>query len=151
NTILLRPLPATQPEQLVSVYGTLHDGADETLVSYLNYKDYRERNDVFTGLLGYRFAPISLSHGGTNERVWGYLVSGNYFDLLGVRATLGRTFLPEEDRTPGASPVAVMSYGCWQRRFNSDPTIVGKTVILNGHAFNVIGVAPKDFNGTEVA
>lgn len=151
NTVLLRPLPAEHPEQLVSVYGTLHDGADETIVSYLNYKDYRDRNDVFTGLLGYRFAPVSLSHNGNNERIWGYLVSGNYFDVLGVRAALGRTFLPEEDRTPNASPVAVMSYGCWQRRFNSDPSVVGKTVLLNGHTFNVIGVAPKNFNGTEVA
>jgi predicted permease len=151
NTVLLRPLPAAQPEQLTAVYGTLHDGADDTVVSYLNYKDYRDRNNVFAGMLGYRFAPMSLSHNGSNERIWGYLVSGNYFDVLGIRAAQGRTFLPEEDRTPGSHPVAVMSYGCWQRRFNSDPSVVGKTVLLNGHTFTIVGVAPKDFNGTEIA
>ena len=151
NTVLLRPLPAVQPEQIVEVYGTLHNGADETLVSYLNYKDYRDRNEVFSGMLGYRFAPMSMSHNGNNERVWGYLVSGNYFDILGIKAAQGRTFLEEEDRTPNSHPVAVMSYGCWQKRFASDPSIVGKTVLLNGHTFTVIGIAPKDFKGTEVA
>lgn len=151
NTVLLRPLNAARPEQLVEVYGTLHNGADETIVSYQNYKDYRDRNEVFAGLLGYRFAPMSLSHGGNNERVWGYLVSGNYFDVLGIKAAQGRTFLDEEDRTPGSHPVAVMSYGCWQRRFGADPSLVGKNVQLNGHAFTIIGIAPKDFKGTEVA
>ncbi len=151
NTVLLRPLPATHPEQLVAVYGTLHEGADDTLVSYLNYKDYRDRNDVFTDVLAYRFAPMSLSHNGNNERIWGYVVSGNYFDELGVKPALGRTFAPEEDRTPNANPVAVMSYGCWQKRFGGDSSIIGKTVLINSHPFTVIGVAPKDFNGTEVA
>lgn len=151
NTVLLRPLPAAQPEQLVAVYGTLHNGADDTLFSYLNYKDYRDRNEVFTGLIAYRFAPVSLSHNGNNQRLWGYLVSGNYFAVLGIKAVLGRTFLPEEDRTPNSHPVAVLSYASWQRRFGTDPSVVGKTVLLNGHTFTIIGVAPKDFNGTEVA
>src|SRR5215510_10641793 len=84
STVLLRPLPVSHPEQLVELYGTLHQGADYTIQSYLNYKDYRDRNSVLSGLLAYRFAPMSLSHEGANERAWGYLVSGNYFEVLGV-------------------------------------------------------------------
>ena len=152
NTVLLRPLPVERPEQLVEVYGTLHNGSDYTIQSYLNYKDYRDRTtDVFNGMLAYRFAPISMSHTGASERVWGYLVSGNYFDVLGVRPIMGRGFTPEEDQTPGAQPVAVMSYGCWQQRFGGDQNIVGRSVSLNGRSFTVVGVAPKGFNGTEVA
>ena len=151
DTVLLRPLPVAHPEQLVEVYGTMHNGADYTIQSYPNYKDYRDRNNVFTGLLVYRFAPMSLSHSDRNERVWGYIVSGNYFDVLGVAPMLGRTFLPEEDKTEGSHPVAILGYGCWQHRFGADPNIVGQTVTLNGHAFNVVGVMPKGFIGTEVA
>jgi macrolide transport system ATP-binding/permease protein len=90
----------------------------------------------------------SLSHNGNNQRVWGFLVSGNYFDVLGVKPILGRGFLPEEDQTPGSHPVAILSYSCWQGRFGADPSIVGKTVSLNNHTFNVVGVAPKGFIGT---
>jgi predicted permease len=152
NTVLLRPLPVARPEQLVEIYGTLHNGADYTIQSYLNYKDYKERTgEVFDGVLAYRFVPLSLSSRGTSERVWGYLVSGNYFDVLGVRPALGRGFTPEEDKTPGAQAVAVMSYGCWQQKFAADPGIVGRAVTLNGRTFTIVGVAPKGFNGTEVA
>jgi predicted permease len=136
----------------MEVYGTLHNGADYTLQSYLNYKEYRDRTgDVFNGMMAYRFVPISITAGGASERVWGYLVSGNYFDVLGVRPLLGRGFTPEEDRTPGASAVAVMSYGCWQRKFAGDTNIVGRTVSLNNRSFTIVGVMPKGFNGTEVA
>jgi len=151
NTVLLRPLPVPHPEELTEVYGTFHNGADYTIQSYLNYKDYRDRNDVFSGLMAYRFAPMSISHESRNERIWGYLVSGNYFDVLGVQPFLGRYFTPEEDRTPGAYPLAVISYGCWQKRFASDRGIVGRALSLNGRTFTVIGVAPQGFNGTEVA
>ncbi|HLN99944.1 MAG TPA: ABC transporter permease [Pyrinomonadaceae bacterium] len=151
NTVLLRPLPVPHPEQLVEVFGTFHNGADYTIQSHLNYKDYRERNDVFSGLIAYRFAPMSISHENRNERVWGYLVSGNYFEVLGVQPFLGRYFVPEEDKTPGSHPVAVISYSCWQKRFASDRGIVGQSLALNGHVFTVIGVTPRDFNGTEIA
>jgi predicted permease len=151
NTVLLRPIPVAHPEQLVEVYGTLHNGADITIQSYLNYKDYRDRNNVVSGLLAYRFAPMSVSHDGNNQRVWGYLVSGNYFDVLGVPPLLGRGFLPEEDQTPGSHPVAVISYSCWQKRFAGDPNIVKTTVILNGRNFNIVGVMPRGFIGTEIA
>jgi macrolide transport system ATP-binding/permease protein len=151
NAVLLRPLPVKESSRLVEVYGALHNGADFTLQSYLNYKDYRDRNDVFSGLFVYRIVVSSLSHNGSNERVWGFLASGNYFDVLGVKPILGRAFLPEEDQTPGSHPVAVLSYPCWQKRFGADPAIVGRTILLNNHTFTVIGVAPKGFFGTEVA
>ena len=151
STVLLRPLPVSHPEELVELYGTLHNGADYTIQSYLNYKDYRDRNQVLTGLVAYRFAPMSLSHEGRNERAWGYLVSGNYFDVLGVPPYLGRYFQPEEDRSPGLYPVAVISHACWQKRFASDPKVAGRTLSINGRTFTVVGVTPEGFRGTEIA
>ena len=151
DTVLLRPLPVKDPSQLMELYGTQHQGADITLQSYLNYKDYRDRNTVLSGLIAYRLAVTNMSHGGTNERAWGYLVSGNYFDVLGVKPILGRGFLPEEDKTPGAKPVTVLSYATWQKLFAADSTVIGRTVTLNGRAYTIVGVAPKGFVGTEVA
>jgi macrolide transport system ATP-binding/permease protein len=150
STVLLRPLPVSQPEQIVSVFPIRARDRGLMMFSYPNYREFRDRSQVFSGLVAFRFVPMSLSRGGTNERIWGYLASGNYFDVLGIKAALGRTFLPEEDRTPGTHPVAVLSYGCWQRRFGADPAIVGKTITVNSHALTVIGVAPKQFKGTEV-
>ncbi len=149
NTVLLRPLPVPQPEQIVSV--ALRGKSDSILAfSYPNYKDFRDQNQVLSGLLAYRFVPVSLSRDGVNERIWGYEVSGNYFDVLGVQAIRGRTFLPEEDRTRLSHPVAVISYGAWQRRFAGDPDLVGKDIRLNNHPFKIIGIAPEGFYGTEV-
>jgi predicted permease len=129
----------------------MHNGADVTIQSYLNYKDYRDRNRTLSGLMAYRFVPMSLSQEGRNERAWGYLVSGNYFEVLGIQPFLGRYFSPEEDKTLGAYPVAVISYGCWQKRFASEIKAVGRQLTINGKTFTVIGVAPKDFRGTEIA
>ncbi|MEY2562976.1 MAG: hypothetical protein QOH88_1169 [Verrucomicrobiota bacterium] len=151
DTVAFRPLPVKNASELQELYGTLHNGADYTLQSYLNYKDYRDRNQVFSGLLAYRITVASLSHNGNNERIWGTLASGNYFDVLGVPPLLGRGFLPEEDQTPKSHPVVVLSYGCWQKRFASDPAIVGRTVLLNNVPFTVVGVARKGFIGTDVA
>ena len=151
DTVAFRPLPVRNASELQELYGTLHNGADYTLQSYLNYKDYRDRNQVFTGLIAYRIAVASLSHNGNNERVWGTMASGNYFEVLGVPPLLGRGFLPEEDQTPKSHPVVVLSYGCWQKRFASDPAIVGRTVLVNNVPFTVVGVARKGFIGTDVA
>jgi hypothetical protein len=153
NAILLRPLPVADPARLVSVSLVKRQDAGLGLFSYLDYEDFRDRNEVLAGIAAYRFAPMNLGgivgKAGDNERVWGYLVSGNYFDVLGVKATVGRTFSPEEDRTPDAHPVIVLSYGCFERRFGADPGIVGRTITLNGRQFTVIGVTPEGFTGTE--
>src|SRR6266403_1662178 len=151
DTALLRPLAVKEPSQLVELYGTLHNGSDWSLQSYLNYKEYRDRNTVFSGLFVYRVVVSSLTVNNSSQRVWGYLVSGNYFDVLGVKPMLGRAFLPEEDQTPDSHPVAVISYNCWQHRFGGDRAIMGKTVEFNSRPFTIIGVAPKGFIGTEVA
>jgi hypothetical protein len=148
NTVLLRSLPVDRPNEIVSVAVR---GKDDSMsaFSYPNYKDFRDRNEVLDGLLVYRFVPLSLSRSGVNERVWAYEVSGNYFDVLGVKAVQGRTFLPEEDKTKNSHPVIVLSYDCWQRRFNGATDVVGKEVLINNHQFQVIGVAPEGFKGTE--
>jgi predicted permease len=149
NTVLLRPLPVDHPEQIVSV--SVRGKNDAMLAfSYPNYIDFRDRNEVLSSLLLYRFAPLSLSKDGNNQRVWSYEVSGNYFDTLGVRAIKGRTFSPEEDRTKLSHPVVVVSYTGWQRRFASDPDLVGKDILLNNHQFKVIGITPEEFRGTEL-
>jgi predicted permease len=149
NAVLLRSLPVERPSEVVSVAVR---GKDDSMsaFSYPNYRDFRDRNETLSGLLVYRFVPLSLSRSGANERVWGFEVSGNYFDVLGVKAIRGRTFLPEEDKTPLANPVAVVSYESWQRRFGGDPDLVGKDVLLNNHQFKVIGIAPENFKGTEL-
>src|SRR5262245_40201697 len=148
NTVLLRSLPVDRPGEIVSVAAR---GKDDSMsaFSYPNFKDFRDRNEVLSGLLVYRFVPLSLSRSGMNERIWGYEVSGNYFDVLGVKAVRGRMFLPEEDQAKLSRPVIVVSYDCWQRRFQGTKDIVGKEVLVNNHQFQVIGVAPQGFKGTE--
>jgi predicted permease len=145
KVVLLEPLPGIQrPDQLVEIWGaTSRNSALST--SYLDYLDFRDRNIVLSGLAAHQILPFNLGRGPNPERVRGAVVSGNYFDVLGVRAAAGRTFLPEEDLTPNSHPVAVIGYGLWQRSFGSDPHIVGRTITLNEHDFTVIGVAPADF------
>jgi macrolide transport system ATP-binding/permease protein len=150
NTVLLRPLPARDPSRLVSVSVF---GKDDSMFafSYPTYKDFRDRSgDVLSGIFAERLGPMSLSRDGNNQRVWGYLVTGNYFDVLGVGAAKGRALTSDDDRAPLASPVAVLSHGSWVRRFGSDPSIVGKDIVLNGHPFRVVGVMPEGFSGAEV-
>jgi len=151
NTVLLRPLPVENPERLVSLNSASEkgDSVDPTF-SYLNYRDLRDRNNVLDGLIAYRMAPISLSHDGINERAWGYLATGNYFDVLGVKPALGRLLTPEDDKAEGAHPVMVISYDCWQKRFAGDPNVVGRGVLVNARSFTIIGVAPRGFYGTEI-
>ncbi|HMB28399.1 MAG TPA: ABC transporter permease, partial [Blastocatellia bacterium] len=147
DRLLVRLLPVNEPARLVNLIGRDEKGKSDTSFSYPDYKDYRDQNDVFDGLLAYSETAMNLNEGGQPERVMGVLVSGNYFDALGVTPALGRAFLPEEDRTPGAHPVAVVSYGLWRRRFGADPKLVGRVITLNTQSFTVIGVAPAEFHG----
>ncbi len=152
NKVLLRPLPVvTEQERVFAVNHTTKRGWAFATFSYPNYRDLRDRNDVMAGLIAYEFAPANLSYDGINERVWGYLVSGDYFETLGARAAIGRLISPEEDRLPGAHPVVVISHRCWQRRFGGDPSVVGRELTINGRAFTVIGVAPPQFIGIELS
>jgi macrolide transport system ATP-binding/permease protein len=149
NTAALLKLPVAQPDQLVALNNTAENRMFPTF-SYPNYKDFRDRNEVFSGLIAYRIAPLSVSYNGVNERLWGYEVTGNYFETLGVGAAVGRVITTDDDVTPGAHPVTVLSYKYWQSRFGGDPEILDKNIIVNGRSFTVIGVAPRGFYGTEI-
>ena len=145
KTVLLAPLPGIdRPERLVEIWGATHNNSALS-ESYLDYVDFRDRNQVLSGVFAHQVLPLNLGRGGRPERVWGAIVSGNYFDVLGVKALIGRTFLPEEDLTPNTHPVVVIGYGLWLRRFGADPRVLGQRITLNEHDFTVIGVAPKDF------
>jgi predicted permease len=145
DAVLLRPLPvAESPGQLV----VLVRGASEWMaLSYADFKILREQRDVLSGLALYTQAQVSFGNGTRSEVVLGSPVSGNYFEVLGVKPVLGRAFLPEEDRTPGAHPVVVLSHSFWQNRFNGNPALVGQTIVLNNKRFTVIGIAPAGFDG----
>src|ERR1700730_16785312 len=150
--LLLRPLPAERPDELFAV--SRGDGAGPP-ASYPDYLYYRDQNQVFSGLAA--AAPASLNFGGFESgggdqsvgvimgEIIGEVVSGNYFSTLGVNAELGRTLTPEDDQIAGAHPVAVVSHGFWKNRLGAASDVIGKTLILNGHGFTVIGVMPESF------
>ena len=143
NAFLFRPLPVKDPQQLAVLLATGHHVDFPHPISYLDYLDYRDEHDVFSELAAQFPSPVNWNSGGPSERAWVMVATGNYFSMLGVEPALGRLFTAEDDRTLGANPVVVIGYGCWQRRFGSDPGAVGKTIKLNGHSFTVIGVAPE--------
>ncbi len=151
NGILLRPLPGVaRPGELAGLDCRLR-GTDFPIgLSYPDYLDVRDGNTAFTGVAAYNQIYASLGAAGRAELVYGYIVTGNYFQLLGAKAELGRVLGPDDDRKRGAQPVAVISHGLWQRRFGSDPAVVGSNVKLNGQPFVIVGVAPRGFIGTEV-
>jgi predicted permease len=145
NALLLRPLPVEQPDQLVFL-----ENKSFNTQSFPNYRDLRDRNQTFSGMVGYRLAPMEMESASGATRIWGLLATGNYFDVLGVRPVMGRLFHQAEDLRVGASPYAVLSYNSWRGRFGGDPAIVGKTVRINRLPYTVLGVAPADFHGTEL-
>jgi predicted permease len=150
DAVLLKRLPVKQPEQLVLLRHADNRGA-VTPFGYHTYKQFRDQNQVFSGALGYYPLRLTVSVGGQLEpAVAGQLVSGNYYSVLGVNAALGRMIVPDDDRAPGESPVCVISYNYWRRRFAGDPAVVGKTIHLGGAPFTIIGVTPPEFFGLEV-
>ncbi|MFY9574025.1 MAG: ABC transporter permease [Blastocatellia bacterium] len=149
NAVLFKPMPVPHPEQLVALYTTEPNSMYPGEFSYPDYRDYRDHNEVFSELFVHYGTPVSMKNSGDKaELIWGELVTGNYFTGLGVTPAAGRVLSPDDDRSLGASPVAVLSHAFWQRRFGADPNIVGKEVRLNGHDFTVIGVARPGFSGT---
>jgi predicted permease len=152
DQLMLRLLPVKNPSELVLLdshgnhYGN-NRGANS--FSYPMYKDFAARNQVFDGVLARFATPVSVSFHGRTERASGELVSGSYFNVLGVPAAIGRTIVSEDDATRLGRPVAVLGYRYWQSRFGGDPSVLNKTIILNGHDFTVIGVAGRGFDGIE--
>jgi predicted permease len=157
DQVLLRFLPVAHPEQLVVLRSpgpnpghTSSDGDEAASFSYPMYKDLRDHSQAFSGLLSRYAVALNVSARGTTERTDGELVSGNYFEVLGVQPALGRIFTPEDETAPGANSVAVLSYGYWTRRFGKDPSILNKQLDVNGTALTVVGVARAGFSGIQI-
>ena len=147
NAILLTPVPGMpHPSQVVSIVRGAQGDAES--LSYLDFKDLRDRSRSFSGMTAFGLWPVSLTGQGKPIRVWGTVVSASYFDLLGVHPILGRGFLPSEDAAPNGAPVAVISYRLWQGHFAGNPSIVGTTVHIDTHPFTIVGVTPPIFQGS---
>lgn len=147
DSLLRRPLPVVQPEQLQVLFTKKANTEGFDLLSYPDYVDYQNTNTVFSGITAYSALPLSFSASGQNERIWGEIVTGGYFNLLGVKPAIGRLLTPDDDKTPGGHPVMVLSHDYWQTRFGGDQSVVGRSVSVNGRPYSIIGVAPAGFQG----
>lgn len=147
-SILLNPIPGvSNAKNLVSFETVTPDGQYIT-TSYEDFRDYRDNDRLLSGIAVSRVTPLILGDEDNSERVWGELASGNYFSVLGVKMYLGRTFLANESGdTIGASPVVVIGYALWKRRFHGDPQIIGTKVRVNRQLLTIVGVAPANFHG----
>jgi predicted permease len=153
DQVLLRYLPLKNPQELVQMQWRGERNAASIgsgTVSYPFYRDIRDRNQVFSGVICRFPLDLSVARRGQTERVKGELVSGNYFQVLGVSAALGRVFTPDDDRIPDGNPLAVLSYDYWTERFGADPNILGQTILVNNFPMTVIGVSAKGFDGLEL-
>ena len=150
NTVLLRPLPVRDPDQLVTFSFRQHDGTSAPVFSYPDYKDIRRQAAaVFSDILAYRVGLDGLSINGQADRIMVHYVTGNYFSQLGVQPALGRLILPSEGESPEADPVLVLGYSYWHTRFAGDPTVIGRRVLIDGHPVTIVGVAPQQFRSVQ--
>jgi predicted permease len=148
NGLLLRSLPVSHPEQ-ITVLALKQQGTDGfQTFSYPDFLDIRSQSKSIGEVFAYRTSLVSIVAQNRGDHCIISRVSGNYFSTLGIQPALGRLILPTEGQTPNSDPVIVLSYAYWQKRFNRDPSIVGKTVQVDDHAMTVVGIAPKDFLGT---
>ncbi|HEY2799831.1 MAG TPA: ABC transporter permease [Chthoniobacterales bacterium] len=148
SATLLNPIPGVaHTSDLVTVMRGDRSDHPTPPFSYPDLHDLSERTQTFSGLLGYHDDYMSLTGAAKPERIYGALTTANYFDVLGVHAILGRTFLPEEGTPRAGAAVIVIGYAVWQNHFAGDPQIVGKTIQINRHPYSVIGVAPRNFTG----
>ncbi|HEY6939570.1 MAG TPA: ABC transporter permease, partial [Terriglobales bacterium] len=154
NAVFFNPIPVHDANRLLSLFTTdqrNRGGLNNFLpVSYPNGEDIQRRSQSFSGVALEMFSTVSMTINGHPDTFNANLATGNYFDVLGVKPVVGRTFRPEEDREAGAGPVIVLNYGFWQRKFAGDRNVVGQNVLLNGQGFTIIGVAPRGFQGTVV-
>ena len=146
DALLLRPLPVERPDTLVDVYTEGGDGDQYATSSYPDYQDFRAQNTVFTDMAAYSPALAALKTGEQSRMAMGEVVTGNYFELLGVRALIGRTLLPEDDQ-PGAPRVVALSHGAWTREYGGDPSVLGQSLHLRGQAYTIVGVIDPAFHG----
>ncbi len=154
NAVFLHSLPVREPSRVLEIFAVDHatvtaaPNLAQTPLSYPNFVDLREQNDVFSGLAGFTQTGLTLTGFGKPTLETAFVVSANYFDVLGVQPVLGRMFRPDEDRAPGGNAVAVLSHSLWQRLFGGDRNAIGRTINLNSVSYLVIGVAPPGFKGT---
>lgn len=146
NALLLQPLPGRQPARLATVYTSDFSGPRYGTSSYADYLDFRAGSPAFEGLAAYGAKPLLFTEGSESQRVLAQLVSGNFFDVLGLPARFGRTILKGEE-TAGEHPVIVLSDAFWRSRFAADPGVVGRAVALNGKPYTIVGVGPAGFAG----
>ena len=151
NAFLMRPLPVTRANELIRPMEVTEDRELTDEMSYPDFLNYREQSTSFVGLAAEDMVQVALDTDNQNDVIWGQVVSASYFDVLEVKPVLGRTFMPDEDKSIGANAVVVLGHSLWQQRFGSDPNIAGKTVRLNNRPYEVIGVAPDYFTGTKFA
>ncbi|MDB4888409.1 MAG: permease [Gemmatimonadetes bacterium] len=148
NAFLFKPLPrASDPDRLVGIDRIERGSQGGTQASYPYYLKVRRDNRTLGGVAAWGKTDLTISAGSTGYVVYGNLVSGNFFSVLGIQPALGRFFLPDEDATPLTHPVVVVSYDFWQARLGGDSSVIGKTIGVNGTAYTLIGVAPSGFNG----
>jgi predicted permease len=153
SQVMFRMLPVADPERLMLFHtegereGSSTSDNGEGVFTYPMYKDLRDRSQVFSGVIARASAPVSLAYSGHTDRARAEMVSGNFFQVLGVNATIGRVFTEDDDGAPGAHPVVVLTRGYWERRFGANPAIVNQKVAINAHPMVVIGVAARGFHG----
>jgi predicted permease len=149
DRILLNPMPGVPNGRELVTIKTLAADGDLLDSSYLDFRDFRDQAKTLSGVIAFKQRPLYLGDAPNAERVWSEMVSGNFFDVLKVKPMLGRTFSAEEQaERPGGAPVAVISETMWRRRFQADPSIVGRVIKLNQKPFAIIGVTPAVFPGT---
>jgi len=149
NAFIFRALPVAEPERLIRPVEIADDRGTTDSLSYPDFVDYRDQSTSYSAFCAEDMVQAAIDTQEQNDVIWGQLVSGNYFDMLQVKPLMGRSFAPDEDGAPGAHPVIVLGYSLWQRRLNSDPNILGKTLRLNNRQYQVIGIAPETFKGTK--
>lgn len=147
QSFLFQPLAAHEPDRLARIYGSLPGSLPYAAVSYTDFLSIRSQRDIFEDVLAEKLIPLSLASPSGSQRLWGYLVSGNYFQTLGIVPAAG-SFFAEDAEARGGEPVVVVSYAFWNRALGGRADVVGTSVSLNGQPFTIVGVAPADFTGT---
>ncbi|MEO6222053.1 MAG: ABC transporter permease, partial [Vicinamibacterales bacterium] len=147
DSLLFRPLPFANPETLVSVYTSDERGEPFGSTSYPDLKDWRLANLPFDALVGHSMMFGAVSVAGNNRLAFGEVVTSNYFDVLGVRPTMGRGFQADDEAREAASPVAIISHRLWQRSFAGRSDVVGQHLRIRNRPYTIVGVAPESFNG----
>jgi hypothetical protein len=149
DSVLLQPIPGVpEPGQLAVIEGRSAEGY-AVQVAHPDFRDFQREMGLAAGVVAGHFVPFTIGQEEDTERIFGQIVSANFFAVLGVKPLIGRVFTPAEDRdAPGAYPLAVISERLWRRRYHGNPEVVGTTARINGRQLTIVGVAPRSFHGT---